>query len=91
MGRKQYNFRLVDEATNDRLSGYPHNAVTPLAMAADMPVVISDKILELADGTFWLGGGHVDLKMRVEAKNFVEIFAAASADITAAEGENEEA
>ena len=82
MGRKSYNFRLVSEEVNDRLSGYLHNAVCPLALAVDLPMIISDKLVELPQKQFWLGGGHVDLKLRVDAEEFVKVFGAVSALIT---------
>ena len=82
MGRKSYNYRLVSQEVNDQLSGYLHNAVCPLGMSEKLPVVISDKLPALECGYFWLGGGHVDLKMRVNSKEFLESFKAVVAPIT---------
>jgi hypothetical protein len=56
-------------------------------MSEDLPVVVSDKLLALECGYFWLGGGHVDLKMRVSAAEFVDFFKAVVAPITNDEGE----
>lgn len=62
LGKKQYNMRLLEGDTCAALTGFQHNAVTPLGL--DLPMVLSDKISTLPSGCFWLGGGHVDLKLR---------------------------
>ena len=41
-------------------------AVTPIGMAVPVPLLLSHKIRALPEGKVWLGGGEVDLKMRVE-------------------------
>lgn len=35
-------------------------------MAVPVPLLLSHKIRALPEGKVWLGGGEVDLKMRVE-------------------------
>ena len=66
VGKKQYSIRMVSPEISDSLSGYPHNAVTPLGMAHPVPVLLSHKLKSLPDAQLWLGGGEVDLKMRVD-------------------------
>ena len=87
LGKKQYSLRMVSQETSDSLSGFEHNAVTPLGMVTSVPVLLSDKIKTLPEGKVWLGGGHVDVKMRVDVKELVEKFAPAGrpvefADVT---------
>jgi len=69
LGRKQYNMRMVEEETSRRLSGYEHNAVTPLGMTTPMPIIISSSIASL--DTIWLGAGEVDLKLGLKVDEFV--------------------
>ena len=71
VGKKQYSIRMVSPEISDSLSGYPHNAVTPLGMAHPVPVLLSHKLKSLPDGQLWLGGGEVDLKMRVDVTELV--------------------
>ena len=75
VGKKQYSLRMVSQEVSDSLSGYAHNAVTPLGMAQPVPVLLSDKIKALPEGRLWLGGGEVDLKLRVDVAELVAKFA----------------
>lgn len=45
-------------------------------------MVLSDEIAKLASGQFWLGGGHVDLKLRLNVDESVKIFGFTVADVT---------
>ena len=52
---------------------------------ADIPVVLSHRILQLAEQRgvpMWLGGGEVDVKWRVHVPEFVRCFSALVADVT---------
>ena len=80
LGRKQYNMRLVDEATSDELSGATHNAVTPIGMKTELPMVMSHLIADL--DACWLGGGHVQIKARVELPELLKAFKPKVAEIT---------
>mmetsp|Transcript_37288 Transcript_37288/g.81088 ORF Transcript_37288/g.81088 Transcript_37288/m.81088 type:complete len:290 (-) Transcript_37288:12-881(-) len=80
LGKKQYNMRLLEGETCAKMTGFEHNAVTPLGL--DIPIVLSDKIAELPSGHFWLGGGHVDLKLRLDVKEVTEKLNAVVADVT---------
>ena len=72
IGKKQYSMRMVAQDVSDQLSGFEHNAVTPIGMATPVPVILSDKLRSLPDGQLWLGGGEVDLKLRVDVAQFCE-------------------
>lgn len=80
MARKAYNMRLLDGQACVDMTGFGHNAVTPLGL--DIPVVLSDKITQLPSGCFWLGGGHADLKIRLSTEEVQSVLKATSADIT---------
>lgn len=67
------------------MSGFEHNAVTPLGLRTpNMPVLIHSAITRLPGGHFWLGGGEVDLKLRFDTSSFLEHFKPVVADICCA-------
>lgn len=66
------NFRLVDDCIG--ITGYEPGAVTPLNLRTEMPVIVDKAISELPQGTFWLGGGEVDVKWRVQWSEFCAAF-----------------
>jgi len=80
-GKRQYSMRLLEGEECTRLTGFEHNAVTPLGLG--FPVVLSDRIAALPSGHFWLGGGHVDLKLRLSVPEAVDKLHAIVADVTA--------
>ena len=87
VGKKQYSLRMVAQDVSDALSGFEHNAVTPVGMATPVPLVLSHAIKKLPGGVVWLGGGEVDLKLRFEVAQLVAKFAPAGravefADVT---------
>lgn len=51
------------------LTDFGHNAVSPFGCATQLPVVVSAAAVELRETTagrfLWLGGGHVDVKLRI--------------------------
>lgn len=53
-GRKQFNFRLCSPEVNDALTGYSHNAVSPLGCKEKLPVIVSDRIAKLNPSFLWL-------------------------------------
>ena len=81
IGKKQYSMRMVAQDVSDKLSGFEHNAVTPIGMATPVPVVLSDKLKSLPDGQVWMGGGEVDLKLRFDVAQLCEKFTPAGRPI----------
>ncbi|KAK9785348.1 hypothetical protein WJX73_010804 [Symbiochloris irregularis] len=71
VGRKQFNMRLAAEDEVQQLTGYGHNAVTPIGMATPLPVLLSHRIANLQPDFFWMGGGEVDLKVGMRVSEFV--------------------
>eukprot|EP00232_Nephroselmis_pyriformis_P016789 CAMPEP_0182881308 /NCGR_PEP_ID=MMETSP0034_2-20130328/17100_1 /TAXON_ID=156128 /ORGANISM="Nephroselmis pyriformis, Strain CCMP717" /LENGTH=232 /DNA_ID=CAMNT_0025014333 /DNA_START=78 /DNA_END=772 /DNA_ORIENTATION=+ len=57
VAKRRFNMQLARGEDNDRLTGYAHNAVSPVGMATDIPMIISHHIAELAHegGFFWMG------------------------------------
>ena len=80
LGKKQYNMRLLEGAACQVMTGFGHNAVTPLKL--DLPMILSDGIAGLPSGQFWLGGGHVDLKLRLQVEEAVRVMQMTVADVT---------
>jgi hypothetical protein len=80
IAKKKINFRLVPEDVSAELSGFGHNAVSPLGILSKIPIVLTHEALQLE--YMWLGGGHVDLKMKVKVKDFVAHFKPLIIDFT---------
>ena len=73
-GQKGVSHAPAKEEDSERLTGYEHGAVTPLRTAEPVPVLVSREMETLAPGgEFWLGGGEVDLKMRVSYDELSQI------------------
>ncbi|ESL07728.1 hypothetical protein TRSC58_04579 [Trypanosoma rangeli SC58] len=73
MGKKKFNFRLAEPAKALQLTGFGFGAVAPVGTTEAVPVIISDRIVELSPPVFWMGGGHVDCKMCVDVAEFVRV------------------
>ncbi|KNC56501.1 YbaK/prolyl-tRNA synthetase associated domain-containing protein [Thecamonas trahens ATCC 50062] len=71
VAKRKFHFRLVKDDQSAVLTGYGHNAVTPIGMATPIPIVLDAALTKLPQGNFWLGAGEVDLKIRVDANEFV--------------------
>ncbi|KAI5067871.1 hypothetical protein GOP47_0016216 [Adiantum capillus-veneris] len=72
--KKRFNLRLAPEDEACKLTGYSHNAVTPVGMRTKIPIILSDAIMKLWPPFFWLGGGDVDLKLGLNAEEFAKVF-----------------
>lgn len=82
---KAINYRLAADCVG--VTGYEPNAVTPLGVKTRMPVVLARQVAELVPQTFWLGGGEVSLKWRVERDEFVRAFEPVVLDFAVREDE----
>ena len=80
--RKNFNFRLAPEEVSCELTGFGYNAVTPVASKTQMPIIVSHEIMELKEGTFYIGAGEVDLKIEFCASEFVQRYNAIVVDCT---------
>lgn len=81
-GKAFFNMRLAPEDVSDALSGFVHNAVTPVSIASPLPIIMSHRIASLQPGFFYLGGGEVDLKLGLPVAEFVEKYKPFIADCT---------
>ena len=72
LGDNEFDFRLASEEDNDRLTGYTHNSVTPFGLLDEknIRIVLAKSIVPLK--FFWMGGGHVHLKLRLAVSDFVK-------------------
>ena len=82
LGIRHFNLRLAAEDVSDQLSGYKHNAVTPVCMATELPIVMSHRIAQLDSGFFWLGAGEPDLKLGMPVQQFVDAYTPLVIDCT---------
>lgn len=82
IAKKRFNMRLAPEEDSDLLTGFEHNAVTPVGMKTKIPVILSDAIVRLIPEFFWMGGGEVDLKLGMSVSDFVRSFQPFIADCT---------
>eukprot|EP00898_Chlorokybus_atmophyticus_P000079 jgi/Chlat1/1071/Chrsp110S08635 len=74
VSKKRINMRLAPEEMSAELTGFEHNAVTPIGTKTPIPVMLSDRIARLQPASFWMGAGVVDLKMRVDVAEFVKAY-----------------
>ncbi|KAF8060054.1 hypothetical protein HT031_004993 [Scenedesmus sp. PABB004] len=72
VGKQYFNMRLCPEDVSDALSGYEHNAVSPIGIKTPLPVVLSHRIPALRPDFFFIGAGETDLKVGLSAAEFVD-------------------
>lgn len=82
LDESQFDFRIASTEDNDRLTGYQHNSVTPFGLASPSSVcmVLSQAVADL--GFFWMGGGHVHVKLAMTTKDFCQALSPIVADIS---------
>ncbi len=80
MSKKQINLRVASAEEGVTLSGYGHNAVTPLGMAVSIPMIVSHRVLKLP--YIWLGGGEVDVKLAMSVPDLCRVFKPIIGDLT---------
>mmetsp|Transcript_7077 Transcript_7077/g.43611 ORF Transcript_7077/g.43611 Transcript_7077/m.43611 type:complete len:244 (+) Transcript_7077:786-1517(+) len=74
VSKRKFNFRLCPEEVSHALTGYGHNAVTPIGMEESIPIILSKSVAELVEGCFWLGAGEVDLKLGLNTQQFIKAY-----------------
>jgi prolyl-tRNA editing enzyme YbaK/EbsC (Cys-tRNA(Pro) deacylase) len=64
-----YKLKMAEQEESYRLTGYGFNAVTPFGTTYEIPLIVSRNIEKMRSRdvfrAVWLGGGDVDLKVRV--------------------------
>jgi len=76
----QFDWRVADPADNDRLTGFSFNSVTPFGLKEQVPMVLTAAVVPL--NFFWMGGGHVHLKLGMAVSDFVKATNPIVADIS---------
>ena len=75
-----FDIRVASEEDNSKITGYDNNAVVPFGLLAPVPIFLSSPIVPLR--SFWMGGGHVNLKLRLTVADFCKALKPVVADIS---------
>ncbi|CAG8533063.1 2167_t:CDS:2, partial [Gigaspora rosea] len=73
ISKKNYNFRVADAEKSIELTGFENNGVSPIGMNQKLPIIVAKSITELKPAVFYLGAGHVDWKLALPIKNFIDV------------------
>ena len=65
--------KLVQADRGDILSEFPFNGITVFGMAISMPIILCKTLLESGFRFTWLGGGEVDLKLRIPTRQLADV------------------
>jgi prolyl-tRNA editing enzyme YbaK/EbsC (Cys-tRNA(Pro) deacylase) len=76
----KYDFRIAAVEDNDRITGYQHNSVTPFGLREPVRIVMTENVVQL--GFFWMGGGHVHLKLGMATSEFCKALDTILGDIS---------
>jgi prolyl-tRNA editing enzyme YbaK/EbsC (Cys-tRNA(Pro) deacylase) len=76
----QFDWRIASEDDNRVITGFEYNSVTPFGLLQSVPIILSSKLEPLK--FFWMGGGHVHLKLGVSFTEFCSALDPIVADIS---------
>ena len=83
ISKKKFHFQLADDNTSFELSGFGHNAISPIGLKEDhIPIIICNRCLSVANGIIFLGGGEVDVKLALPVADLINGACAITGDIT---------
>jgi len=82
LSKKKFHFQLADDQASFELSGFGHNAISPIGLKRDIPIIVCNRILGLNPPVIFLGGGEVDVKLALPVSDLVRGTAAIVGDIT---------
>jgi prolyl-tRNA editing enzyme YbaK/EbsC (Cys-tRNA(Pro) deacylase) len=71
LDESQFDFRVASSEDNDRITGFSHNSVTPFGLKDTVLIVLPLEIISY--GYFWMGGGHVHLKLGMSVSDFQKL------------------
>lgn len=80
--KKKFHFQLASDQISFELTGFGHNAISPIGMKTAIPIIICRRCLELAQPVIFLGGGKVDVKLSIPVKELIVTLDAIVGDIT---------
>ena len=82
MSKNQCQILFAEQSDAEELTGFVRNAVTVVGSASPLPVFISHHVAELPGGGFWLGGGAINLKLRVDTEELLRAMWPIVVDVT---------
>lgn len=88
LGPGDFDIQIASEEDNARITGYNNNAVVPFGLLRPVPIFLSAPIAPLR--FFWMGGGHIHLKLRMTVDDFCKSLKAVVADISQPRTGNED-
>lgn len=68
--------------TSDALTGFAHNAVSPLGMRTHIPVLVCAKIAQMRPAFVYLGAGEPDLKLGLSTEALIRATSATVVDLS---------
>jgi len=87
IGKKNFNYRVSDKG--EELTGFSPGGFTVFGMKENITVVLSQKVLQLLPKSLVLGGGHIDVKLMIDAAEFIRVLQPIVADVTVPLSEEE--
>lgn len=70
--KKRFHFNLADENLSYLLTGFGHNAISPIGSLVSIPTIICCRCTELRSSYLFLGGGEVDLKLGIHVSDLIQ-------------------
>lgn len=80
LDESHFDIRIASEEDNAKITGYDNNAVVPFGLKAPVTIALSAPIVPLR--YFWMGGGHIHLKLRMTVDDFCKALKPMVADIS---------
>lgn len=68
LDESKFDLQVADPSDNARITGYTFNSVSPFGLKEPVPIILSSAIVPLQ--YFWMGGGHVHLKLGMAVSDF---------------------
>ena len=82
LAKKRYHFVLADPEISFLLTGFRHNAVSPIGMLVKVPVIICTRCVSVSPSFIYLGGGEEDLKLGISVHDLIQFTGAMVAQIS---------
>lgn len=73
LDESQFDLRVASSEDNDRLTGYAHNSVTPFGLKDKNISIYLAEAIDSAHSYFWMGGGHIHLKLGMATSDFKKL------------------
>ena len=63
LSKKKFHFQLANDIDSFELSGFGHNAISPIGLKVNIPIIICKRCVSMNPPIIFLGGGDVDVKV----------------------------